>query len=112
MIIPDQSPGCSFVLVANDLGTVRDYRLYVRKSFRNQGYGFLATTFVKAYLFPWFSDHHAPPWGFFLPLGGARGAQRITLVPGDKSKSFYLKNGWVLDRLNPTYVFNCSGLVK
>ena len=52
-VIPDATPGCSFVIDANCPSTVRDFRLYVDKEFRGAGYGFMATTFLKAYLFPW-----------------------------------------------------------
>ena len=96
VIVEDAQPGCSFVLGNGELdGKIRDFRLYVVQEMRGLGYGFLVASFVKAYLFPWVSDHHAPRAGFVLPLGGARGLKNIQLLPvTQESKTFYRKQGF------------------
>lgn len=105
-VIPDATPGCSFVIDANCPSTVRDFRLYVDKEFRGAGYGFMATTFLKAYLFPWVSDYHGHASGFLLPLGGARGTKRVCLLPTtSQAMKFYRRNGFERGVTSQTFVF-------
>lgn len=75
---------------------MRNFRLYIAKHLQKGecdargGYGYMAQSFIKAFFFPWRSR----VYGYTLPLGGARGILRITLLPSKRSQSFYRGNGF------------------
>lgn len=86
-------------------GRVRDFRLYVVKERRGEGYGFMVASFVKAYLFPWTSDHHVAGH-FSLPLGGCWGANSIRLLPvTSESMQFYRRNGFERELTSQNFIF-------
>ena len=104
-MIEDAQPGCSFVLPLDGRGKVRDFRLYVVKDCRGLGYGFMAASFIKAYLFPWTSNTHAPG-RFSLPLGGCWGANSVSLLPVTaESMRFYRRNGFEREATGQTFIY-------
>lgn len=102
VIARDASPGCTFVWDPR-AREIRDLRVYVEGRLRGQGYGSLIVVFVKALFFPFVSDD----LGLCLPLGGIRlpPPERITLLPSDKAKAFYLRHGFRSVKTENKHVF-------
>lgn len=105
--MPDRSPGCSFVWTPR-LREVRDLRLYIEAECRNQGYGHLIVSFVKAFYFPFVSTADGTEQGVLqLPLAGAGGkASCMSVLPvTTQSRKFYRNQGFAPEKLQSKWLF-------